>query len=70
MTKIPGKKAEHKIIKPECIDIHGEKNAFKIAINDLEIMYRKILIGYEGSNPHIHLVITVESEEEQKEQAV
>lgn len=63
-TNIPGMKAKHSIISPECIRIHGNNGmgAFDEAAMRLRESYRECLEGWkkDGITPTFHVVLTVE----------
>ena len=58
-SKVPGLKAEHKIITPNCRK-KGDFVAFDEAVAALRYAYRTYLPLGNNSNANIHLVLTIE----------
>ena len=64
MAQIPGVKALHTIITPNCRVLHGNNGlgAFDEAAKRLRVKYAEFLDGWQKAErqPNYHLVLTVE----------
>ena len=63
MLNVPGIKAKHAIIKPTCRILHGDVNAFDIAVQRMREEYLILLnCSPQNKDASYHLVLTVERE--------
>ena len=63
-TKIPGLKAAHRIVTPQCIENKGQFQAMVEAVETLEAKYSEYFEHNPGANFHFVLTIEQPSREE------
>ena len=65
MTTVPGMKAKHAIITPECRAGRGEDGAFDEAVHRLKLEYNECVAVDANLNVSYHLILTVGRPEEE-----
>ncbi len=63
-TYIPGIKAKHKIVTPDCVKLHGGSKAMTIALGELEVEYHQLKWADANKDAKWHAVLTVERPQE------
>lgn len=67
MAKIPGQKAEHAIITPQCVVNRGQLGAIEEALRRIKLEFLGLAPIWEGRGANFHVVLTVERQTEQED---
>ena len=60
MTELPGMKAVHAIITPECVDARGHDGAIDEALHRARKELDACMRGWKGTPANFHVAVTVE----------